>query len=156
MKKVVVKNINLRLLKLIILPLMFCCCCCYCCCCKCCCCSPVCYWSYYIQLWSININLRLLVCTIEFLWWVVVGGVYTIIFMSNPTTVLRLCCAVLSWGCNNIPNYELRLRCSGKLRYCSEMPCVTIFSKIKVNKLQSQKISSLQFQEGIKWVQSRH
>ena len=39
-----------------------------------------------------NVNLRLLKAAIEFLWW---GGVVcTVIFMSNPTTVLRLCCVV--------------------------------------------------------------
>ena len=33
-------------------------------------------------------------------WWVVGGGVCTVIFMSNPTTVLRLCCVcvLLSLG----------------------------------------------------------
>ena len=44
---------------------------------------------------SINVNLRLLKATVEFLLWD--GGVVcTVIFMSNPTTVLRLC-----WGCDN-------------------------------------------------------
>ena len=36
-----------------------------------------------------NVVLRLLKATVEFLWW---SGVCTVIFMSNPTTVLRLCC----------------------------------------------------------------
>ena len=40
------------------------------------------------------------VVAVEFLWWgvVVVGGVCKVIFMSNPTTVLKLCCIVLSLG----------------------------------------------------------
>ena len=47
--------------------------------------------------------MRLLKTTVEFLWWVVGsgGGVCTVIFMSNPTTVLGyvvLCC---HWGCDN-------------------------------------------------------
>ena len=50
----------------------YCCCCCWywCCCWKCCCCSPTrCYWSHYICLLSIDVNLRLLKATTEFLWW---------------------------------------------------------------------------------------
>ena len=47
-----------------------------------------------VQFWSINVNLRLMVATIEFLWWW--GGVVcTVIFMPNPTTVLRLCCVAV-------------------------------------------------------------
>ena len=40
---------------------------------------------------SINVNLRLLKASVEFLWWVVCK----FIFVSNPTTVLRLCCVVV-------------------------------------------------------------
>ena len=46
-----------------------------------------------------NVVLRLMEAAVEFV--VVVGwggGVCTVIFMSNPTTVLRLCCVVLSLG----------------------------------------------------------
>ena len=52
------------------------------------------------QLWSINVNLRLLMATIEFLWWVGGGGACTVLFMSKPTTALKLCCGcvVLSLG----------------------------------------------------------
>ena len=32
---------------------------------------------------------------VEFVWWGGVCTVYTVIFMSNPTTVLRLCCVVV-------------------------------------------------------------
>ena len=39
-----------------------------------------------------NVILRLLKATVEFLWWGGLGGVCKVIFMSNPTTVLRLCC----------------------------------------------------------------
>ena len=60
-----------------------------------------------------NVVLRLMEAAVEFLWWEVglaqsfswcsplgfcgggVGGVCTVIFMSNPTTVLRLCCVVV-------------------------------------------------------------
>ena len=44
-----------------------------------------------------NVVLRLLKATVEFLWWVGwwVGRVCKVNFMSNPTTVLRLCC----WLC---------------------------------------------------------
>ena len=49
-----------------------------------------------------NVVLRLLKATVEFLWvggvggvGGVVGGVCKVIFMSNQTTVLRLCC----WLC---------------------------------------------------------
>ena len=35
----------------------------------------------------------------KFVWWVVVGGVFKVIFMSNPTVVLRL---GLGWGFDNI------------------------------------------------------
>ena len=31
-------------------------------------------------------------------WWVDGGGVCTFIFVSNPTTMLRFCCVVLSLG----------------------------------------------------------
>ena len=77
-------NVNLSLVKLIIC----------CCCCKCCCgCGPACcYWSHYIQLWSFNVNLELLRATIEFVWWGGVGGLCTVIFMPNPTSMLRLGC----------------------------------------------------------------
>ena len=52
-----------------------------------------------VYLCSINANLRLLKATVEFVWWGG-GGVCTVIFVSNPTTVLRLrlCCR---WGCDN-------------------------------------------------------
>ena len=40
---------------------------------------------------SINVNLRLLKASVEFLWWVVCK----FIFVSNPTTVLRSCCVVV-------------------------------------------------------------
>ena len=61
------------------------------------------YWSHYIKLWSINVNLRLLRATTDlFLWWVGgwLVGVCTVIFVSSPTTVLRLYCGyvVLSLG----------------------------------------------------------
>ena len=35
----------------------------------------------------------------KFLWWVVGGGVCKVIFMSNPTVVLRL-----GWGFDNFEN----------------------------------------------------
>ena len=35
-----------------------------------------------------NVVLRLTEAAVEFLWW---GGVCKVIFVSNPTTVLRLC-----------------------------------------------------------------
>ena len=41
---------------------------------------------------SINVHLGLLKADVEFLLW---GGVCKVIFISNPTTVLRLCC----WLC---------------------------------------------------------
>ena len=44
------------------------------------------------------VDLRLMEATVEFVWWgggVGWGGVCTVIFMSNPTTVLRLCCVVV-------------------------------------------------------------
>ena len=55
--------------------------------------SKVCWFfcSHHIKLWSINVNPRLLRATVEFVW----GGVCTVIFESNPTTVLRLCCVVV-------------------------------------------------------------
>ena len=50
-----------------------------------------------------NVVLRLLKASVEFMWWVVagvggawggwwLGGISNVISMSNPTTVLRLCC----------------------------------------------------------------
>ena len=55
-----------------------------------------------------NVGLRIMEAAVEFVWWWggggVVGwwgggcGVCTVIFMSNPTTVLRLCCVVFSLG----------------------------------------------------------
>ena len=48
-----------------------------------------------------NVGLRLMEAGVEF---VCGGGVCTVVFMSNPTTVLRLCCVVLSccrWDCDN-------------------------------------------------------
>ena len=39
------------------------------------------------------VNKWLLKATVEFLWWV--GGVCIVIFMSKPTTALRLCCVVV-------------------------------------------------------------
>ena len=48
-------------------------------------CGPACcYWPHYIKLWSMNV------------WWD--GGVCTVIFVSNPTTVLRLCCGCVVLG----------------------------------------------------------
>ena len=73
---------------------------CWCCCCGSACCD----WSHYIKLWSINVHLGLLEVDVEFLWWWWGGGcwgggvVCTVIFVSNPTAVLRLCCVVLSLG----------------------------------------------------------
>ena len=61
--------------------------------------------SHYVQLWSINVNLMVMEATVEFLWWVVCK----VIFVSNPTTVLRLCCR---WGCNNKENGEKRRKTS--------------------------------------------
>ena len=43
----------------------------------------------HIKLWLINVKM--------FVWWVVVV-VCKVILVSNPTTVLRLCCFVLSLG----------------------------------------------------------
>ena len=45
-----------------------------------------------------NVVLRLMEAAVEFVWWDGGGGVCTVIFVSNPTTVLRLCCVVLSLG----------------------------------------------------------
>ena len=45
-----------------------------------------------------QVNLRPLKAKVEFLWWGGVGGVCTVIFMSNPTTVLRLCCDCIVVG----------------------------------------------------------
>ena len=51
-----------------------------------------------------NVVLRLTEAAVEFLWWVGGwdglggGGVCKVIFMSNPTTVLRLCYVVLWLG----------------------------------------------------------
>ena len=42
-----------------------------------------------------NVVLRLMEAAVKFVWWW--GGVCTGIFMSNPTTVLRLCCR-WAWG----------------------------------------------------------
>ena len=56
-----------------------------------------------LLLWSINVNLRLLKASVEFLWWV--GGwvgVCTVIFVSNRTTVLRLCCCCVVVTIRNI------------------------------------------------------
>ena len=39
-----------------------------------------------------NVVLRLMEAAGEFVWW---GGVCTVIFVSNPTTVLKLCCVVV-------------------------------------------------------------
>ena len=39
-----------------------------------------------------NVHLLLLEANVEFVWW---GEVCTVIFTSNPTTVLRLCCVVV-------------------------------------------------------------
>ena len=50
--------------------------------------------NIYIFLCLINVDLRLLKATVEFLWWLV-GGVCKVIFVSNPTSVLRLCCVVV-------------------------------------------------------------
>ena len=50
-----------------------------------------------------NVVLRLMDAAVEFVWcggvvgWAG-GGVCTVIFMSNPTTVLMLCCVVLLLG----------------------------------------------------------
>ena len=55
----------MRLLKLIMLLLIWCCCCWLCCCCG----PTCCYWSHYILFWSMNVVLRLLKATVEFLWW---------------------------------------------------------------------------------------
>ena len=41
----------------------------------------------------ILLSLGLLQPDVEFVWWW--GGVCKVIFMSNPTAVLRLCCVVL-------------------------------------------------------------
>ena len=59
------------------------------------------------MLWSINVHLGLLQSDVEFLWWGGVGGVCKVIFMSNPTVVLRLrlCCVVV--GVVTIINYYL-------------------------------------------------
>ena len=45
-----------------------------------------------ILLKSIDVNLRFMNATVEFVRW---GGVCTVIFVSNPTTVFRLCCVVV-------------------------------------------------------------
>ena len=50
--------------------------------------------SHYVQLWSINVNLMVMEATVEFLWWMVCK----VIFVSNPKTVLRLCCVLLMLG----------------------------------------------------------
>ena len=43
-----------------------------------------------------NVCLALLETNVEILLWAVVGGVVCkVIFVSNPTTVLRLCCVVV-------------------------------------------------------------
>ena len=125
------------------LPLNLCWCCfCYCYSCYCYFqfCSPArCYWSHYIKLWSINVNLRLLklislllvlflllLLLLLWLWpcflWLLscvqymliwgskrlmfcfCGGWWwgcKVIFVSNPTAVLMLCCR---WGCDNDDN----------------------------------------------------
>ena len=57
--------------------------------------------GHIIQVLSMNVNLRVLQVTVEFLWWWwVSGGVCTVIFMSNPPAVFRLRCGgvVLSLG----------------------------------------------------------
>ena len=48
-----------------------------------------------------NVVLGLTEAAVEFLWWVGWwwGGVCKVIFVSNPTTVLRLCCC---WGCDHL------------------------------------------------------
>ena len=45
-----------------------------------------------------NVVLRLMKTAVEFVWLGGGGGVCTVIFMSNPTTVLTLCYVVLSLG----------------------------------------------------------
>ena len=50
----------------------------------------------HIELWSENVDMKLSKANVEFLWW---GGVVcTVIFESNPTTVLRLFCVVVVVG----------------------------------------------------------
>ena len=52
----------------------------------------------YCHVWDKKKQLRLMEAAVEFVWWGGVGwgggGVRTVIFMSNPTTVLRLRCVV--------------------------------------------------------------
>ena len=43
-------------------------------------------------MWSINVNLRLLKAAIEFVWWGGGGGVCKVIFMSNYSVEVVLCC----------------------------------------------------------------
>ena len=103
-------NINLRLLKLLILLmllllfslllllLLW---------------STCCYWSHYVQLLSMNVILK---ASVEFVWWGGGGGVCTVIFMSTPTTVLRLCCR---WGCDNNPSQKVfRASMFYKRKFC--------------------------------------
>ena len=47
-----------------------------------------------VNLCSINVNQGLQKADVEFLWWVVCK----VIFVSNPTALLRLYCC---WGCDN-------------------------------------------------------
>ena len=47
-----------------------------------------------VKLCSINVNQGLQKADVEFLWWVVCK----VIFVSNPTALLRLYCC---WGCDN-------------------------------------------------------
>ena len=46
---------------------------------------------------SINVNLRSMKTAVEFVW---LDGGGAVIFVSNPTIVLRLCC-VVAGGCDN-------------------------------------------------------
>ena len=63
------------------------------------------------------VKLRLLKATVEFLWWVV-GGVCTVIFVSNLTTVLRLRCVVVRVVTIDsrklvVSTYKMQLDCCG-------------------------------------------
>ena len=53
---------------------------------------------------AIKVNLRLLKAKVEFLWVGGLGRVCKVIFVSNPTFVLRLCCVVVGIV-TTFPNY---------------------------------------------------
>ena len=76
--------------------------------------------DHIIFSWSINVNLRLLKATVEFLWWWVgwggvdwLGCAKSFCVQPNFCVEVVLCC----WGCDNSTSLFAAVSCMTKINY---------------------------------------